>query len=53
LEDIGGIISAVVNCAGVRFEVHLTFAAREALALAVGKRVWIVVKTHSCHVMRE
>jgi ABC-type molybdate transport system ATPase subunit len=45
------IISAVVDCSGTAFEVHLTLAAREALQLAPGKSVWVVVKTHSCHLM--
>ncbi|MFY9560118.1 MAG: molybdenum ABC transporter ATP-binding protein [Terriglobales bacterium] len=47
------IISALVNCNGTEFEVHLTLAAREALQLAPGKSVWVVVKTHSCHLMTE
>ncbi len=45
------IISAVVDCGGAEFEVHLTLAAREALQLSSGKKVWVVVKTHSCHLM--
>lgn len=45
------IISATVACAGAEFEVHLTLAAREALNLAPEKNVWVVVKTHSCHLM--
>lgn len=45
------IVSAFVNCSGTEFEVHLTLAAREALKLAPGKKVWLVVKTHSCHLM--
>jgi ABC-type molybdate transport system ATPase subunit len=32
-------------------EVHLTLAARDALGLAPGLEVWLVVKTHSCHLM--
>jgi molybdate transport system ATP-binding protein len=47
------IISAVVDCSGTKFEVHLTLAAREALQLAPGKSVWVVAKTHSCHLMAE
>ncbi|PYX27593.1 MAG: molybdenum ABC transporter ATP-binding protein [Acidobacteria bacterium] len=45
------IISTFVDCNGTPFEVHLTLAAREALQLAPGKNVWVVVKTHSCHLM--
>jgi hypothetical protein len=28
-------------------------AARDALGLATGKNVWVVIKTHSCHLLRE
>ena len=44
------IVAARVDC-GVRLEVHLTLAARDALQLVPGREVWLVVKTHSCHVM--
>ncbi len=45
------IVSAMVDCSGTEFEVHLTLAARDALQLTSGKKVWVVVKTHSCHLM--
>jgi len=44
------IIVATVDC-GVELEVHLTLAARDSLQLAVGREVWLVLKTHSCHLM--
>jgi molybdate transport system ATP-binding protein len=44
------IIVAKVDC-GVVMEVHLTLAARDALHLQPGGDVWLVVKTHSCHLM--
>jgi molybdate transport system ATP-binding protein len=44
------IIAARVSV-GVEVEVHLTLAARDALKLAPGREVWLVVKTHSCHLM--
>jgi molybdate transport system ATP-binding protein len=44
------IAVAKVNC-GVEVEVHLTLAARDALQLQPGREVWLVVKTHSCHLM--
>jgi molybdate transport system ATP-binding protein len=47
------IVSVIVNCGGTDFEAHLTLAAREALDLKVGKSVWLVVKTHSCHLMSD
>jgi molybdate transport system ATP-binding protein len=39
-----------VDC-GVEVEVHLTLAARDSLHLQPGREVWLVVKTHSCHLM--
>jgi molybdate transport system ATP-binding protein len=45
------IVSATIDCGGTEFEVHLTLAAREALGLAPDKSVWLVLKTHSCHLM--
>jgi molybdate transport system ATP-binding protein len=46
------MICARVDC-GVEMEVHLTLAARDALDLAEGREVWLVIKTHSCHLMRR
>ena len=50
LEQVDVIVVARVDC-GVEMEVHLTLAAREALGLRPGCEVWLIVKTHSCHVM--
>ena len=44
------IIAARVDV-GIEIEVHLTLAARDALHLSAGREVWLVVKTHSCHLM--
>lgn len=44
------IVTAKVDC-GVEAEVHLTLAARDALQLGTDRQVWLVVKTHSCHLM--
>jgi molybdate transport system ATP-binding protein len=46
------IVVAKIDC-GVEVEVHLTLAARNALHLQPGREVWLVVKTHSCHLMAE
>jgi molybdate transport system ATP-binding protein len=46
------IVSARVKCR-VEMEVHLTLAARDALQLETGKEVWLVIKTHSCHLMQR
>ena len=51
LEQRDVIVSAMVDCGGAEFEVHLTLAARDGLELGPGKSVWVVVKTHSCHLM--
>jgi molybdate transport system ATP-binding protein len=51
IEQRDVIIAAMVDCSGTEFEVHLTLAARDALQLGPGKSVWVVVKTHSCHLM--
>ena len=51
LEQRDVIVSVLVDCSGIEFEVHLTLAARESLHLSEGKNVWIVVKTYSCHLM--
>jgi molybdate transport system ATP-binding protein len=45
-------VIARVNC-GVEMEVHLTLAARDSLALRRGAEIWLVVKTHSCHLMAK
>ena len=52
LERRDMIVSARVDC-GVEMEVYLTLAAREALDLAEGREVWLVIKTHSCHLMQK
>ena len=52
LEQRDVMVIARVNC-GAEFEVHVTPAAREALKMQVGGKVWMVVKTYSCQVMQE
>jgi molybdate transport system ATP-binding protein len=51
LQQRGSIIVAHVN-AGAKFIVHVTPSAVRSLALAQGKKVWLVLKTHSCHLGR-
>jgi len=36
---------------GVEVSVHLTLAARDSLELSLGRQVWLIVKTHSCHLL--
>ena len=50
LEQRDVIVVVRVNC-GAEMEVHLTLAARDSLQLQPGREVWLIVKTHSCHLM--
>jgi molybdate transport system ATP-binding protein len=52
LETRGTLVRARVDC-GVEFIVHLTPGAARTLELAPGCRVWLVLKTHSCHLVEE
>jgi molybdate transport system ATP-binding protein len=52
LETRGALVVVEVK-AGVRFTVHVTPGAARALQLAAGRRVWLVLKTHSCHVVTQ
>ena len=52
LEQRGTTVIVRVE-AGVTFTVHVTPSAARSLGLAAGKRVWIVLKTHSCHLVGE
>lgn len=52
LEQRDVIISARVKCR-IEMEVHLTLAARDSLQLEAGREVWLIVKTHSCHLMQK
>jgi molybdate transport system ATP-binding protein len=51
LEQRDVIVTAHVNCR-VDMQVHLTLAARDSLELQAGHEVWLVIKTHSCHLMQ-
>ncbi len=50
LEQRGAMVIARVD-AGVMFVVHVTRGAVRALGLFAGKQVWLVLKTHSCHLV--
>jgi molybdate transport system ATP-binding protein len=52
LDQVDVTVTARVDCGAV-FDTHLTPGARDSLALAVGREVWLVVKTHSCRVWYE
>jgi molybdate transport system ATP-binding protein len=50
LEQRGTMVIARVDC-GVTFVAHVTPGAVRTLELAAGRKVWLVLKTHSCHVV--
>jgi len=50
LEQRGTMAIARVDC-GVTFVVHVTPRAVRALELTAGRPVWLVLKTHSCHLV--
>jgi molybdate transport system ATP-binding protein len=50
IETRGSLVNVQVD-AGVRFTVHVTPGATRSLELAVGSVVWLVIKTHSCHLV--
>jgi molybdate transport system ATP-binding protein len=50
LSQRDAIVVARVDC-GVELSVHLTLGARDSLELAPGRQVWVIVKTHSCHLL--
>jgi molybdate transport system ATP-binding protein len=50
LEQRGTLAIARVDC-GVTFVVHVTPSAVRALELTPKQRVWLVLKTHSCHLV--
>jgi molybdate transport system ATP-binding protein len=52
LEQRGTMIIARVDCS-VMFTVHLTPGAQRALDLAIGRQVWLVLKTYSCHLVQD
>ena len=52
LERRGPTIVVQVDC-GAIFTVHVTPSAERALQLAPAKPVWLVLKTHSCHLVDE
>jgi molybdate transport system ATP-binding protein len=52
LERRGSLVVARVDC-GVVFTVHVTPGAERTLELAAEKKVWLVLKTHSCHFVED
>ena len=52
LDRRGNMVVARVAC-GVVFTVHVTPGAARALELAPERQVWLVLKTHSCHLVDD
>ena len=50
LERRGTMVIVRVDC-GVTFLAHVTLGAVRSLELTAGRKVWLVLKTHSCHVV--
>jgi molybdate transport system ATP-binding protein len=50
LQQRGTMVIARVDC-GITFVVHVTPGAVRALELTTGRPVWLVLKTHSCHLV--
>ncbi|MDQ6893955.1 MAG: molybdenum ABC transporter ATP-binding protein [Acidobacteriota bacterium] len=47
----GVTVAVVVDC-GVDVQATVTPAARDAMRLAPGSEVWLIIKTYSCHLVR-
>ncbi len=52
LQRRGSLVVARVDCGAV-FTVHVTPGAERTLELAAEKKVWLVLKTHSCHFVED
>lgn len=52
MERRGSLVAARVDC-GAIFTVHVTPGAARTLQLATQKKVWLVLKTHSCHFVED
>lgn len=52
LEPRGVLTQVRVDC-GTQFVVHVTPSSARALELTLGQHVWVVLKTHSCHLVES
>ena len=53
LEQIGTRVVVQAQSDGAEFLADLTLGARDALALAPGREVWLVIKSHSCFLLHQ
>ena len=51
IETRGTMVTLCVK-SGTSFQVHVTPGAARTLDLSPGLLVWLVIKTHSCHLVR-
>jgi molybdate transport system ATP-binding protein len=51
IERRGVLVRLLVNVRGAKFEAHVTPGAQIALGLSGGKKIWLVIKTYSCHLL--
>jgi molybdate transport system ATP-binding protein len=52
IKQVSRLVVVVVE-AGVTFTAHITPSAARSLELAIGKPIWVVLKTHSCHLVSD
>lgn len=52
LDQVGKDIEVRVECDGAEFRVHLPRGSRNCPRLRVSDEAWMVIKTHSCHLVR-
>jgi molybdate transport system ATP-binding protein len=53
VEQRGALIAIRVNCGNAVLMSHVTPGALRSLELSTGKTVWVVLKTHSCHLVSD
>jgi len=51
IESVSHDVHAIVDC-GVDFRVTITPHAQQELGLEVGNTVWLIIKSHSCYLLR-
>jgi molybdate transport system ATP-binding protein len=53
MEQRGTLVAVHVNCRSAVLMSHVTPGALRSLELSTGKTVWVVLKTHSCHLVSD
>ncbi len=53
IEQRSSVVEVRVNCSGAVLISHVTPGALRSLELSAGKAVWVVLKTHSCHLVSD